>query len=117
MGKSKVSKRSKRSTASKAPKTRKSGGTKYTRILSRAYGPVGELVSATGNSVKEVASYAGNIVKRSAYGARKLGTIWTNHTNMAIQKIRNSTGTAGNRAKASRKKASRKKASRRRSRK
>jgi predicted methyltransferase len=92
---------------SKTPKTRKLGGAKYTRILSRAYGPVGEFVNATGNSVKEVASYAGNVVKRSAFGARKLGTIWTNHTNMAIQKIRNTTGTAGNRAKASRKKASR----------
>jgi len=85
MAKSRVAKRS------NASKTRKSGGTKYTRILSRAYGPVGEIVNAAGNSVKEVASYAGNIVKRSAYGARKLGTIWTNHTNMAIQKIRNST--------------------------
>ena len=94
------------------PKTRKSGGIKYTRILSRAYGPVGELVSATGNSVKEVASYAGNIVKRTASGAKEIGTIWTSHTNIALQKLRNSTGTAGNRAKASRKKSSRKKSRR-----
>ena len=76
-------------------KTRKNGSKKFTRYLSRAYGPVGEVVNAAGNSISEVASYAGDIVKRTATGAKHLGTIWTNHTNMAIQKIKNSTGRMG----------------------
>jgi len=67
-------------------------------IVGRVYSPIGHVISATGNSVKEVSRYIGNVASRSIKGVKRLGNVWVNHTNMAI---RNLTHKGGKRSKGS----------------
>jgi hypothetical protein len=61
-------------------KTRKGRG-----IIGRVWSPFGHVVNATGNSVKEIGSAAGNLTRRTLTAVRKLGNIWTSQTNAAIK--------------------------------
>jgi len=61
-------------------KTRKGKG-----IIGRIWTPFGHVVNATGNSVKEIGNAAGNLTRRTLAAARKLGNVWTSHTNAAIK--------------------------------
>jgi len=59
--------------------TRKSGG-----ISSKLFHPVGEILDATGETIGEVGSTAGNVAKRTIKGASEIGRVWTRHVNSAL---------------------------------
>ena len=65
---------------------------RFTRYTSRVYSPFGHALNAAGNSVRELSYYVGNVASRSVKGVKKLGNIWTNHTNMAIRNLRQKGG-------------------------
>lgn len=65
--------------------TRKSRRGYY--LTQRVWSPFGHAINATGESIGEVAGTASNIVKRGLHGAKRLGNIWTSHTNMAIKNV------------------------------
>jgi hypothetical protein len=69
------------------------------RLTRRVWAPVGHTINATGETVGEVVSTAGNIVKRGLKGARSLGNIWTRHANMAIKNVVSRKGRRGNNRK------------------
>jgi hypothetical protein len=56
-------------------------------IAGRIYAPVGHVLAASGNTVQEVASTAGNITKRGLNGVSRVGHIWTNHFNQAATNV------------------------------
>jgi hypothetical protein len=62
-------------------------GGKGLRLTQRAWAPFGHAMDATGETVKEVGSVAGNLVRRSLQSVKTLGNIWTKHTNMAIRNV------------------------------
>lgn len=64
--------------------TRKNGGK---GLFGKVYSPVGHALSATGNSVKAVTSYVGNVSKRSVNGAKNIGNIWTRHANATVRNV------------------------------
>ena len=63
----------------KRSRSRKSG------IVTRVWSVPKHLLNATGNSVKEIGSAAGNLTRRTLTAVRKLGNIWTSQTNAAIK--------------------------------
>jgi hypothetical protein len=64
--------------------SRKNGGVTVGR---RAYAPFAHVMNATGNSVRQLSRTAGNVVRNSLLGVRKLGNIWVKHTNMALRNV------------------------------
>ena len=64
--------------------TRKNG---IKGLFGKVYSPVGHALMATGNSVKEVSSYVGNISKRSVNGAKHIGNIWTRHADASVRNV------------------------------
>ncbi len=75
--------------AKKSAGRRRRAGTRKNglRLGQRAYAPFGHAMNATGNSVRELSRTAGNVVKRSLSGVRRLGNIWVKHTNMALRNV------------------------------
>ena len=67
------------------------------RLTRRAWAPVGHTINATGETVGEVVSTAGNIVKRGLKGAKSLGNIWTRHANQAFTNVVRGKGRRGTR--------------------
>ena len=63
----------------KGSRSRKGG------IVKRVWAVPKHLLNATGNSVGEIGSTAGNLTKRTILGVRHLGNIWTSHANMALK--------------------------------
>jgi hypothetical protein len=72
--------------------TRKNKGM---RLARRVWSPFGHLLNATGNTVGEVAGTASNVVRRGLKGAKRVGNIWTGHTNMAIKNLVSRKGRRG----------------------
>jgi len=56
-------------------------------IAGRVWSPVGHILGASGNTVKELANTAGNLTKRTVNGARRVGNIWTNAVNGSIRNV------------------------------
>lgn len=56
-------------------------------LARRVWSPFGHLINATGNTVGEVAGTASNVVRRGLTGAKRVGNIWTGHTNMAVKNL------------------------------
>lgn len=75
--------------------TRKNGS--GMRIARRVWSPFGHLLNATGNTVGEVAGTASNVVRRGLKGAKRVGNIWTGHTNMAVKNLVSRKGRRANR--------------------
>ena len=65
-------------------KTRK-GSRGNSGIVGRVWAVPKHLLNATGNSVGEIGTTAGNLTKRTLLGARHLGNIWTSHADMALK--------------------------------
>ncbi len=57
------------------------------RFAQRAWAPFGHLLGASGNTLKELGSTAGNVTKRTLNGVGRVGHIWTSHTNQAISNV------------------------------
>ena len=66
-------------------RTRKNGKGYY--LARRLWSPFGHLINATGNTVGEVTGTASNVVRRGLKGAKRVGNIWTGHTNMALKNL------------------------------
>lgn len=79
------------------------GGKRGTRknkpyyLAQRAWSPFGHLINATGNTVGEVSGTASNVVRRGLKGAKRVGNIWTGHTNMALKNLTRWKGRRANR--------------------
>ena len=74
-----------------------------TGFVGKIYSPVKHLLNATGNSIKEVSYYAGNVASRTIKGAKKLGKVWTNHANATIRNLTNARKKGSKGKKATRK--------------
>ena len=51
--------------------------------------PIGHVATAAGETIREVASTAGNVAKRVINGARKVGSTWVTHTDEALNGVSN----------------------------
>ena len=58
-------------------------------IVKKLTNPIGHVATAAGETIREVASTAGNVAKRVINGARKVGSTWVTHTDEALKGISN----------------------------
>ena len=49
--------------------------------------PIGHVATAAGETIREVASTAGNVAKRVINGARKVGSTWVTHTDEVLKSM------------------------------
>jgi len=61
--------------------------------LKNIWSPVGHIITATGETVKEVAGTAGNVTKRVINGARKIGNSWVSHSDKIVKALPKKRGT------------------------
>jgi hypothetical protein len=60
-------------------------------IMKKLTNPIGHVATAAGETIREVASTAGNVAKRVINGARKVGSTWVTHTDEALKGASNNT--------------------------
>jgi hypothetical protein len=60
-------------------------------IMKKLTNPIGHVATAAGETIREVASTAGNVAKRVINGARKVGSTWVTHTDEALKGVSNNT--------------------------
>jgi hypothetical protein len=60
-------------------------------IVKKLTNPIGHVATAAGETIREVASTAGNVAKRVINGARKVGSTWVTHTDEAFKGVSNNT--------------------------
>ena len=58
-------------------------------IMKKLTNPIGHVATAAGETIREVASTAGNVAKRVINGARKVGSTWVTHTDEALKGVSN----------------------------
>jgi hypothetical protein len=58
-------------------------------IMKKLTNPIGHVATAAGETIREVASTAGNVAKRVINGARKVGSTWVTHTDEALNGVSN----------------------------
>jgi hypothetical protein len=60
-------------------------------LVKKLTAPIGHVATAAGETLREVASTAGNVAKRVINGARKVGNTWVTHTDEALKGVSNNT--------------------------
>ena len=60
-------------------------------MMKKLTNPIGHVATAAGETIREVASTAGNVAKRVINGARKVGSTWVTHTDEALKGVSNNT--------------------------
>ena len=58
-------------------------------LVKKLTAPIGHVATAAGETLREVASTAGNVAKRVINGARKVGNTWVTHTDEALKGVSN----------------------------
>ena len=56
-------------------------------VIGNLTAPFGHIATATGETISEVASTAGNVAKRVINGARKVGSTWVTHTDEVLKSM------------------------------
>jgi hypothetical protein len=67
-------------------------------VVSRLWSPFSHLLSATGDSVQEVGSTTGRILKETVGLPRRVGNTFARHSNMAVRNVLGSRRTRSKRS-------------------